>query len=343
MLKYMKQLYLPTDFVSTKFYPGLNGAKGLLILLVVFTHCLPPGMILYFLYFFHMPLFMSISGFLLKSTVFQNGYKTYITRMWRRLILPWLIASIIFIPFKLTESTGAKLQFTDIIYPYYHLWYIPSYLIGATICYCIIRFKIPVWPVILFTAIITIIWYNVYRDKHVPDSVLPLFWLGDKRIFAYLFFFVFGFSLRNKLVYIKLFPIYILIIEMAAFVLLAFGVFKKISSLYIVWPYMLFNTCLVIYVLMYMAPKNLLQHKLLLLINEQSLGIYLYHPLILTGAYILLNDRLQQHINTLQATGLFVIVMAITMALVWLLKKWSFTNMYVLGNKEKGKILQVKT
>ena len=334
MLSYTKQLYQPAGIVAAKSYPGLNGAKGLLILMVVFTHCLPPSMILYFLYFFHMPLFMGISGFLLKESAFQYGYRSYMKRMCNRLVIPWLIASVIFLPFKLS-APEAQLHFTDIIYPYYHLWYIPSYLIGATVCYIIIKHKIPVLPVLCVFAIITMLWYNIYRDTPIAVTKLPLYWLGDKRLFAYLFFFITAFSLRNNLIKIYLTPFVLLIIKAIAFISITFFLFKNFSSLYIVWPYMLFNTLLVIFVLVFIAPQKILQNKFLLLANEQSLGIYLYHPLILTTIYILLNDRMQKHITNVEAFGIFAIAISLTIALVLLLKKWWLTDKYMLGNIER--------
>ena len=334
MRELIKELYLPTNIETKKFYPGLNASKGLLVLLVVFTHCLPPGMILYFLYFFHMPLFMAISGFLLKTAAFENGYIYFIKRLWHRLLLPWLLASILFIPIHLTEGQNTHLKFSDLIYPYYHLWYIPSYIIGATICFYMHKLKISAIPILIITAGITILWYLFYRDKDMEMETLPLYWLGEKRLFAYLFFFIIGFTLRNGYIKNKLLPVQLLFIKAIAFGALLFLIFKQFSSLYIVWPYLFFNTTLIVFILMYIGPKNILQTKLLLLINKQSLGIYLYHPLVLTLICILLKDRDHQHISNLQATILFMVVMALTLALVWLLKKWRFTNIYVLGNKE---------
>jgi len=333
MLSYTRQLHQTQGIVAAKFYPGLNGTKGLLILMVVFTHCLPPSMMLYFLYFCHMPLFMAISGFLLKESAFQSGYKAYIIRMWHRLLMPWLIASLIFIPFRLTGGgPDAQMRFTDIIYPYYHLWYIPSYLIGATICYVMVKKKISVWTVLLAFALITTAWYNIYRDTPTPVTQLPLYYMGDKRLFAYLFFFILAFGLRNGLVQVRITPFALLVMKVIALVSLAFLVLKNFSSLYVVWPYLIFNTCLVLFILVYVAPQKVLQNKLFMLANEQSLGIYLYHPLILTIIYIVLNDRIHRHINNLEALGIFAVAISGTLGLILMLKRWSVTDKYMLGN-----------
>jgi len=265
-------------------FPGLDGAKGLLLLLVVITHCLPQTMILYFLYFFHMPLFMAISGFLVKVSTFENGFSGYLKRMWSRLIIPWLIAWFIFLPFRFNFGSIDQLNIADIIYPYYHLWYIPSYLIGSFLCYTIIRWNFKVGVLLLACAGFTIVWYNIYRDNHVPLESLPLYWLGEKRVFSYLFFFVLGIALRNKMIPLKFQLTPLLLTIVLSFILIVFWVFKRESGWLIVWPYMLFNTALVLFIMLFIAPNNWLQNKLLLLLNRNSLGIYLYHPLFQYGS-----------------------------------------------------------
>lgn len=317
-------------------FPGLDGAKGLLVLLVVITHCLPQSMLLYFLYFFHMPLFMAISGFLVKVSTFENGYSGYLKRMWTRLIIPWIIAWLIFLPFRLNWGPLSQLGIIDLIYPYYHLWYIPSYLIGSFLCYTILRWHWPVWGLLAATALFSIIWYNIYRDNHQPTETLPLFWLGDKRLFSYLFFFIMGFALRNKLIKLKIELIPVLLTILLSFLLIVLLIFLKESSWLIVWPYMLFNTALVIFIMIFIAPNNWLQNKVFLLVNQNSLGIYLYHPLMQSLIYtFILHDKEQKNVTNLAALGVFLAVMISTMGLVWLLKKWHITNSYMLGNLKR--------
>lgn len=317
-------------------FPGLDGAKGLLVLLVVLTHCLPQSMILYFMYFFHMPLFMAISGFLIKVSTFEKGYSGYLKRMWTRLILPWMIAWVIFLPYRLNWGPISQLRITDVIYPYYHLWYIPSYLIGSFLCYSIIRWKVKPWVLLLITAVISIIWYNVYRDNHVPVQNLPLYWLGEKRLFSYLFFFITGFVIRNKMISFKfsLTPIFVTLL--LAFSIIVLLVYKHESSWIIVWPYMIFNTSLIIFVMIFIAPNNWLQNKALLLINKNSLGVYLYHPLLQTTIYTyIVHDNEQKYISNLTATGVFLAVMVGTLGLIWVMKRWWFTDKYFLGNLKR--------
>src|SRR3954447_7397427 len=101
MRSIIKKLYLPQENTVTDTYPGLNAAKGLLIIMVIFTHCLPNSMLLFFNYYFHMPVFMAISGFLLKKSVFRNGLRNYLEKVLHRLVVPWLLACCIYLPFQL--------------------------------------------------------------------------------------------------------------------------------------------------------------------------------------------------------------------------------------------------
>lgn len=317
-------------------FPGLDGAKGVLVLLVVLTHCLPQSMILYFMYFFHMPLFMAISGFLVKTSTFQNGYSGYLKRMWGRLIIPWIIAWFIFLPFKMNFNYSIdQFNLSDLIYPYYHLWYIPSYLIGSFLCYSIIRWKVPYWLLLLLTGIFCVFWYNIYRDNHVPVENLPLYWLGEKRLFSYLFFFILGFTLRNRLIpeTWKFNLNLILALLVIAFSSIFFLVWKHVTSWAIVWPYMVFNSSLIILVMVFIAPNDWTKNKAVLYVNQNSLGVYLYHPLLQSIIYrFILNDPQQKNISNLGAVIVFICVMIGTLILIRILRIWGVTDRYMLGN-----------
>lgn len=314
-------------------FPGLDGAKGLLVLMVIMTHCLPKSTFLYFMYFFHMPLFMAISGFLVKISTFKDGFSGYIKRVWHRLIIPWCIASIIFLPFQLNGHGITDLEFSNFIYPYYHLWYIPSLLIGAFLCYSILRWNVSVWLLLFTAALFTIVWYNLFRDTNIPLKQLPLYWIGDKRLFAYLFFFIVGFSIRNKLIAIPFTIQQIITILIISFGIVVFFVFKHYGNLALVWPYMIFNAAMAVFVLVFIAPHQWLQNKLLLWVNTNSLGFYLFHPLFQTTIYVfILKDKNQVRVNHLESMIIFVIVFVLTTLLIKTLKLFNITDKLMLGN-----------
>ena len=334
MRSFFQKIFQSKPEANQTIYPGLNAAKGMLSLSIVLTHCLPPSMMLFFLYLFHMPLFLAISGFLLQEKAFENGYKYYIVKKWHKLVIPWLIASVMILPFRFADNTLPHIGFADIVYPYFHLWFIPAYIVSASVCYFISRNKIFKWPVIFITAVFTAVWYYMYRDTDVPSHTLPLFWLGDKRIFAYIFFFVMGCSLRNGWVKIKFTAFQLLLLLGIAFGMLAYFLANKFSSSYFITPYLIFNTSLLFLILIFVGPFNYFQHKVLLIINKHSLGIYLYHPIIIFSIFILINHKAQTKISHVSAVGVFILSILLSLGLVCLLKKWKFTNTYFLGNQK---------
>lgn len=331
MRKYLQQLNAVQNTAQAKVYPGLNAAKGTLILLVIFTHSLPDGMLLYFNYFFHMPVFLAISGYLLKQSAFKQGLKKYLERLTHRLLIPWIIASILYLPFSLKGRALSELTITDLIYPFFHLWYVPAYFIGALLCYFVTRLNIPAKMVLLVTAAFTVCWYIFFRDNQLPVAAQPLYWFGEKRFYAYLFFFFLGFSLRNELV--KLFPppLFLLGSIIGSFAVIVGFVYSNMSDFATIIPYMIFNSSLVLFLLIYAAPQNWLQNKLILLTNKQSLGIYLYHPMIIFIIYRIIGDPDKKQVSNLQGFAVGLITLATILSLVWLIQKWDFSNRYLLG------------
>ena len=80
MLKYAQSLYYyRAEGINTTVnnYPAINSVKAMLIVMIIITHSLPESMTLYFMYLFHMPVFLGISGFLLKESVFKKGLVFY--------------------------------------------------------------------------------------------------------------------------------------------------------------------------------------------------------------------------------------------------------------------------
>jgi len=342
MFKFIQRLHAMCNTTPGTIYPGLNAAKGILVILVILTHALPNSMLLYFFYIFHMPLFLSVSGYLLKRSVFNNGFRNLLKRSSQRSLIPWAIASLVYLPFSLQGRSITQLTIMNLLYPFYHLWYVPAYFIGVMLCYAVAQLRIPVKLVLLITASFTVIWYIFFRDSHLPVTEQPLYWLGEKRFYAYLFFFFLGFALRNE--YIRIFPnpFFLLSAIAIVFVTIVVFVFNHLPDFAIAILYLLFNAGCVLFVLLYVGPQQWLQHKFILFINKQSLGIYLYHPLILFTIYHLIGDPEKQHISNLEGFGVGVVTVIITALLVYLVKEWRFANRYFFGILKDEKDLVVK-
>ncbi len=333
MIKYIKQLQEVAH--TAKVFPGLNAVKGILIILVIFTHSLPDGMLLYFNYFFHMPVFLAVSGYLLKVSAFKNGIVAYFQRLFHRLIIPWIIATICYLPYSLKGRSITTFNLTDLLYPYFHLWYVPAYVIGVLLCYSVIKFKIPALLMLILTGAFTVIWYNVYRATDLTIEQQPLYFLGEKRFYAYLVFFFLGFSLRNELIKVK-FPAFLLFgVVAVSFTTSVFLVYGHAPDYVVVIPYMFFNICLVLFLLLYFAPLEWFQYKLILLINKQSLGFYLYHPMVVFTIYQLIGDPEKHHSNNLVGFLVGLCTLIIMLVAIWLVQKWRVSNRFLLGITEE--------
>ena len=346
MIKFLQNLYFyPAPVASTsvknypasdasttvKNYPALNSVKAILIVLIIITHSLPESMTLYFLYMFHMPVFLGISGFLLKESAFKNGIGTYVRRLQKRLIIPWIIAFAVYLPFQFSKLTSSN-PLDLLLYPFYHLWYIPAYIIGSIACYAIYKWKIPVLAMLFLTAIITVTWYIYFRDIHDSTGQQPLYWLGDKRLYCYAFFYVLGYALRNNLIQFRMIPATTVTVLIFSFLLITLCVFQRTPDYFTVLPYLFFNASLIIFLVFYVAEKSFFQHRFWLYINNNSLGIYFYHPLILMLIFKGIGDPLKEHVSTIDGIVIGLLTLGLCFPLTWLLNKWKLSSRFMLGN-----------
>lgn len=115
-------------------------AKGLCIILVVIGHYYPENApewysaIHNFIYSFHMPVFLFISGFIYMATQKDVPYGTFVMKKVKRLIIPYISTSVIIIALKLVsqsflyvENPVTCMSFTEILYKPaagYFLWFI---------------------------------------------------------------------------------------------------------------------------------------------------------------------------------------------------------------------------
>ncbi|MFC5729591.1 MULTISPECIES: acyltransferase family protein [Nocardioides] len=119
------------DQSATSRDPWLDNAKMALILLVVVGHAWellpsdgPRGQLYDFLYLWHMPAFVLISGYL------SRGFEYAPKRMWqlvRTLVVPYIVFEAALALFRLWVG-GERLQdlFTD---PHFPLWYLPALVV----------------------------------------------------------------------------------------------------------------------------------------------------------------------------------------------------------------------
>lgn len=105
-----------------------DNARLLLIFLVVFGHLIQPftndslvgGTLYTWIYFFHMPAFIMISGF------FARGHKNmnYISKLAKRLLIPYILFQLIYTGFY--YFIGKTSWQSELLYPQWSLWFLLS-------------------------------------------------------------------------------------------------------------------------------------------------------------------------------------------------------------------------
>ncbi|WP_138420251.1 acyltransferase family protein [Aquibacillus sediminis] len=105
-----------------------DNAKVLLIFFVVFGHVIQPltldsdpiQVLYHWVYFFHMPAFILLSGFFAKGI----GSKSYISKLFKKLIVPYILFHILYTGYYLL--LGMDGWQTTFIYPRWSLWFLLS-------------------------------------------------------------------------------------------------------------------------------------------------------------------------------------------------------------------------
>lgn len=85
---------------GAKYWHNIDLFKGLLIICVFIGHIVPGSLednfIRYFIYAFHMPVFIGISGFLFKVESLEQDLFGLVKKYWHRVIKPWIVATFLF-------------------------------------------------------------------------------------------------------------------------------------------------------------------------------------------------------------------------------------------------------
>lgn len=175
--------------------------KGLLLTLVIVGHFptlsaskLPWK---YTLYAVHMPLFLAVSGYLLRREKLRaTSLLALLQHYWWRMVLPWsLVAAGMVVARKphLLQSLPSLALLREFTKPYYHLWYVPTLLLMIIALWLLERVRSPWWSTM---AVGFGLWYwwqfhpgpvQKWADYHFSSFLV--------RYFPYL---VLGYLLRNE-------------------------------------------------------------------------------------------------------------------------------------------------
>ncbi len=265
----------------------INIAKGIAILAIVYGHSYPPDWIYDFFFYFHIPIFYFISGYLFNKS--QPPFKDFIKHKFKTLMIPFYIYGFIMtlLMYVLLWKNGILDKENTIHYfmglidgrPNHlannNLWFLSSLFFTNLIGYITLK-KIP-YSKLLFITIIALDIYFIYLTNRMHNSIYSI-----STIPPALFFFIMGyyykdyeFSLENSKL---LFGFFVFV--MAVY---AYSDFVVHQEIHIGGNYygrsillMLFNgligTLLVIFL-----SKKINQNNLLEYLGTTSLYIFIFH------------------------------------------------------------------
>lgn len=187
---------------------GFDSLKGWLIILVIAGHVIQgrisDNILREVIYFFHMPLFLAVTGYFVKKKTLDLSFYSVIKKYKHRMLLPYLIAFVFFTLLSLAQkwydnSFGVKSIISLFLYPYYHLWYIPAVLLFIFYTKIITNKLQPSIQYVLIGFFLCLtIFFEGYGQNIYDNFIYKA--LGDKRFYCFYGYFLIGFLLKdNKL------------------------------------------------------------------------------------------------------------------------------------------------
>ena len=176
--------------------PSIDLAKGVLMLLVMAGHAMElvgaHGLILWVGSGFRMPLMLGISGYLLNvARIRGGGFTELLSRYGRRMLLPWLVATIIYLISSQWLMSWTT-PFDVLLRPPFHLWYVPVlfFLILMT-------WMLPFSPLILLALSAPCSLTIMYAFGLGHGPIFDGLFAPDSRFLRYPVYFFFGMTLAQ--------------------------------------------------------------------------------------------------------------------------------------------------
>ncbi|WP_062519078.1 acyltransferase family protein [Demequina silvatica] len=292
---------------------GPDQLKALLLLSVVFGHAymVPLGedVTRFLLYSVHMPLFLFLSGYLLRAeSLRRRSFASLMGHYWWRMLLAWLAVSVLW---RLVEQPdrgwawGSLL--TDLVLePVFHLWYIPVLMLAIVIAWVAVRSP---WPGMVLGQVAV----GAYVGTLVASAMfedLPF----DERFTLFFCYFAFGVMVRNG--WARVLPPWWALGAVVAGLAMRLAVFSGMSALN--QPSRLVLALgalsLVPVVLRWLERPLPVIGPSLVRIGVFSLWVYLLHPFLVFGS--LAPDALDPR-NPWTSLAVSVAVLAAAALLTW--------------------------
>jgi fucose 4-O-acetylase-like acetyltransferase len=260
--------------------------KGSLILLVIIGHVLPGSAdsgIRGAIYFFHMPLFLGVTGYFVRRKFLDGGLVNILKKYQWRMIMPYLLAFSAYSLYALFtawqgEGVSIKTVLGLILYPYYHLWYIPAVIIFVIYTLIAYRNNTLLTLVLVLSSLLAIGWY-CYADL-LEAKYGMLKFIGDKRFYYYYAFFLLGYLMADRSLSLSGWLTLPLVV-------LAGGLsyYLADATLADATAWFVFNVALLFLLVGWCKHINMQSENLIVKMGQVSLPIYLWHvmPIIIMG------------------------------------------------------------
>ena len=197
--------------MGKEYFEGIDILKGLLIILVILGHMpledVNENIFKYLLYSFHMPLFLSISGFLIRKEIISGLTIRQILKKYSvRMLIPWCITVLYMYGYLNFSSIMTKgIDYVSLAqsfaYPYGCLWFIPTLFGMIILLWSMIKARaFRPRTVLLGSFFFSVLWLSILRlDLIVLGSSFPISEIHQTytRIISYFIFFYLGFYIRN--------------------------------------------------------------------------------------------------------------------------------------------------
>jgi len=329
-------------------FHGIDLLKGLLIIGVILINSIRAGqydsIYRYMLASMTIPLFIGISGFLVKEKFLKHAsFSVVFKKYFFRMILPWIIASIVYF-FILNYNVYETLDIKDIIFffisPYNHLWFIPALFGWILVLWILLKFKMTPKDILVFSILFTIFWVlviesNLYTEVSLLDSVFSKFRFkafGNE----FLFFFV-GFWLgchirdddRLRSNHFDLVWIFIILIP-ALFLFRIFYFYNFAQPFYTI-DYYMFNVSTIVCAMFIVKDRHFNRVKILKWVGKQSLPFYLYHVVIVIITVEQYNNRVHVNVWYLITYSMMLLLIPI----IFFLSRIGFVDRYIFGNVKR--------
>lgn len=302
----------------------INTIKAVLILFVILWHLMSgqntfTRSIITFIATFTMPLFFGVSGFLLKKELFFKPFLQFLYKYFHRLIVPFIFAYLIF---SLVQG-----QFISLLYPWFHLWFIPAFLFILILIYVFEHMHINKFITLILSASFTLLYLSFFREG--PNEEF-LYYLGDKHYYYEFVFLYFGYFIRN---YSEKFQLstwkFLIIFILSALYLFLFNE-QKSANFVCSLTSLSFNLSLIFLTINFAKHFTNIKIPIISTLGEITLPIYLLHVLPLLLMWKL---RDVYYIHGVFFIGLFFVLLTILIYLILKTKDTKFTKIFITGQQ----------